>query len=258
LKQRIITGVIFGILVLALLLFHDIGRLILLVLIPILSVIEYFGISKAKLVDYFIAIAITAGIYFLISRLNIDSIYIIIFCCIVNLALIVNLYANPPFIKHSILKSLFATFYIVVPFLLAYFNKLHSDLSYVLISIMILIWVSDSCAYFVGSRVGKRKFFPSISPKKTWEGFYGAGMCVFIAAYIVGSIFNENQLSFWMIFSLIIWVLGSLGDLVASHVKRIHSVKDSGSILPGHGGFFDRFDAFIFVMPFVLLLLHFM
>lgn len=124
-----------------------------------------------------------------------------------------------------------------------------------LIAIMILIWVSDSCAYFVGSRVGKRKLFPSISPKKTWEGFYGAGMCVLIAAYIIGSVANNHEMSYWVMFAIIIWVLGSLGDLIASHVKRIHSVKDSGTILPGHGGFFDRFDAFIFVLPFICLLI---
>ena len=121
---------------------------------------------------------------------------------------------------------------------------------------MILIWVSDSSAYFVGSRIGRRKLFPSISPKKTWEGFYGAGMCTLIGAYVIASITQVNSLNFWILFALIIWVLGSLGDLIASHVKRIHGVKDSGSILPGHGGFFDRFDAFIYVLPFILLLLE--
>lgn len=119
---------------------------------------------------------------------------------------------------------------------------------------MILIWVSDSSAYFVGSQIGKRKFFPSISPKKTWEGFYGSGMCVFIFAYVFSSVTQFQNLRFWMLLALVIWILGALGDLVASHVKRLHKIKDSGSLLPGHGGFYDRFDAFIFVLPFVLFL----
>jgi len=256
LKQRIITGIIFGIVVLALLLFHDIGRTILLCLIPLLSLLEYFKITKAKGADFLISFLLISTTIALIYFFKIDLIYLIILSCLINLTLIYNLFKTPPIIKHSLLKSVYASFYISIPFALAYFMNLHSEKSYALISIMILIWVSDSCAYFVGSRVGKRKLFPSISPKKTWEGFYGGGMCVFIAAYIIGSIFKINELGFWMLFALVVWVIGSLGDLVASHVKRIHSVKDSGSILPGHGGFFDRFDAFIFVMPFILLLIY--
>jgi len=243
--------------VLALLLFHDIGRMILLALIPLLSLIEYFKITKARALEYGIFIILLGLTFGLIYFLKLDLIFLIIFCCLINVTLIWNLFKVPPVIKHHHLKSLYGAFYIAVPFMLAYFMNLHSQNSHALISIMILIWVSDSCAYFVGSRVGKRKLFPRISPKKTWEGFYGAGMCVFIAAYITGSIFKVNELGFWMLFALIIWVLGSLGDLIASHVKRIHSVKDSGSILPGHGGFFDRFDAFIFVLPFILMLVYF-
>lgn len=256
-KERIITGLIFGVVVLSLLLFYDMGRLILLVLIPLLSVIEYLKITKANVVDIIIFIVIISLISVSIYLARTNLIYILIISCIINILLIINLFNKPPFIKHMRIKSLLACFYISVPFLAAAIMNLHSELSHVLISIMILIWVSDSCAYFVGSRVGKRKLFPSISPKKTWEGFYGAGMCVFIASYIVGSLFKVHTLEFWMIFALIIWILGSLGDLIASQVKRIHKVKDSGSILPGHGGFFDRFDAFIFVLPFILLLVHF-
>ena len=217
---------------------------------------EYLKITKAKVIDY-LAVIFMIGITFgMIHFLNIPMIFLVAFCCFLNLTLIYNLFQDPPVIKHGKLKSIFGAFYISVPFLLAYFMNLHSEKSFVLISIMILIWVSDSSAYFVGSRVGKRKLFPSISPKKTWEGFYGSGMCVFIASYVIGSIFQIHNLGFWMLLALIVWALGSIGDLIASHVKRIHSVKDSGTILPGHGGFFDRFDAFIFVLPFVLLLLQ--
>lgn len=237
--------------------FHDISRLILLGLIPLLSLFEYLKITKAKLVDYIFCLLIIGFAFGLCYFLEFNPLYLILICCTINLSLVANLFLTPPFIKHTTLKSVFGAFYIVIPFMLAQILELHSTKGYALISIMILIWVSDSCAYFVGSRIGKRKLFPSISPKKTWEGFYGAGMCVFIAAYITGSIFSVNELNFWMFFALIIWILGSLGDLIASHVKRIHSVKDSGTILPGHGGFFDRFDAFIFVLPFILLLLEY-
>lgn len=238
----------------SLLIFYDLGRAILICLIPLLSVFEYLKITKAKILDVFVFVILISSVIALAFLTNIDIRYITLLSCLVNVLLVLNLFTAAPFIKHQRLKSLFATFYIAAPFIIAANMNLHSELSYILISIMILIWVSDSCAYFVGSRIGKRKLFPSISPKKTWEGFYGAGMCVFIASYITGSIFQIQILQFWMLFALIIWILGSLGDLIASQVKRIHGIKDSGSILPGHGGFFDRFDAFIFVLPFILLL----
>lgn len=253
-KQRVITGIIFGIVVLALLLFHDIGRLILIIAIPLLSVIEYSQMTKFKILDWFVLIALSAITNFVVTNFPEYTFYFLITSVLTNLFLLVNLLSRSTFVKHQMFKSVIANFYITSPFILAYHFQLHSQFQILLISIMILIWVSDSSAYFVGSQIGKRKLFPEISPKKTWEGFYGAGMCVFIFAYVIFSIGNYKQLSFWIFFALIIWILGAIGDLIASHVKRLHSIKDSGTILPGHGGFYDRFDAFIFVLPFVLFL----
>lgn len=209
--------------------------------------------TKFKLIDWVIFL-LTIVSMFLLCANNFNSIYLLIPLCILNLILILNLYLGDPIITHKKLKSIVAGLYIVSPFIVAYFQELHSSFYYLLIGIMILIWVSDSSAYFVGSQIGKRKFFPSISPKKTWEGFYGAGMCVMLFSYVIFSVTQISNFRFWLFFGLIIWILGALGDLVASHVKRLHKIKDSGSLLPGHGGFYDRFDAFIFVLPFVLLL----
>ena len=252
-KQRVITGIIFGAVVLALLLFHNVGRLILLALIPILSLIEYSQMTKFKLIDWLLFFMLVTTVFLLCAN-SVHPAFILIPICILNFVLIGNLYLNAPKIKHEKFKSILAALYIVSPFVVAYFQELHSSLYYLFIGIMILIWVSDSSAYFVGSQIGKRKFFPSISPKKTWEGFYGAGMCVMLFSYVIFSLTQFSTFQFWLFFGLIIWILGALGDLVASHVKRLHSIKDSGNLLPGHGGFYDRFDAFIFVLPFVLLL----
>ena len=223
-------------------------------MIPILAGIEYAKMTGFQWHDWLISILIIVGIYFLLQFHLSYNWLVLLAICICNILLIVNLFLAKPIIQHTSLKALLAGMYICVPFLVAYLTELHSNSFILLIAIMILIWVSDSAAYFVGSQIGKRKLFPSISPKKTWEGFYGAGMCVFVFAYIIFSLSNSMDLRFWIVFALIIWVLGALGDLVASHVKRLHSIKDSGSLLPGHGGFYDRFDAFIFVLPFILLL----
>lgn len=212
--------------------------------------------TKFKLMDWLIFGVIVSLIIYSIYKSSTLIIPLLYGVCFLNLLLVINLYRSNPFIKHQNLKSIIAAIYLMAPFAIAYFDSLHSEFYFLFIGSIILIWVSDTAAYFVGSQIGKRKLFPSISPKKTWEGFYGAGMCVFIFAYVVFSISEYKTLSFWMLFALIVWLGGAVGDLIASHVKRLHQVKDSGSLLPGHGGFYDRFDAFIFILPFVLLLNH--
>ena len=125
----------------------------------------------------------------------------------------------------------------------------------IIIGIFILIWTNDTFAYLVGKSIGKRKLFERISPKKTIEGFIG-GM---IFAIIAGVLIAQYYVSFfslvtWVLVAVIVSVFGTVGDLVESKFKRLANVKDSGSIMPGHGGIYDRLDSIIFVAPFVLLL----
>jgi len=120
-----------------------------------------------------------------------------------------------------------------------------------LLGIIFLIWTNDSFAYFTGSLIGKTKLFERISPGKTWEGFFGGlffclGMGLLIGTYL------EN-IPKWILFALIMSVFGTVGDLVESHMKRLAGMKDSGKILPGHGGVLDRFDALIFATPFIFV-----
>lgn len=125
---------------------------------------------------------------------------------------------------------------------------------YFLIGIFIIIWTNDSFAYLVGKSLGKNKLFEKISPKKTIEGFIG-GLLFALLSGIFISMFLEKTLSVyhWMIISLIVSVFGTIGDLIQSKFKRIAGVKDSGNIMPGHGGIYDRLDSVIFVIPFVYL-----
>lgn len=115
----------------------------------------------------------------------------------------------------------------------------------------VLLWASDSGAYAVGSLIGKHKLFERISPNKTWEGSVGGGTLAFLAAYFISIYVKEVSLSDWLIISLIIVVTGTFGDLFKSLLKRSANVKDSGNLLPGHGGFLDRFDSLIGSAPFV-------
>ena len=126
-----------------------------------------------------------------------------------------------------------------------------------MISILILIWVNDSFAFFVGKNFGKRKLFVSVSPKKTQEGFIGGLLFSLLFAYIV-SRFNTNFTTLnWLIIAVIISVIGTLGDLVESKFKIQANIKDSGTIMPGHGGMLDRLDSLFFAAPFVYLYINF-
>ena len=105
--------------------------------------------------------------------------------------------------------------------------------------------------------MGKNPLFPRVSPKKTWEGFLGGLVFALIAAFIFQNFHPDQSIGFYIIVAFITSVLATLGDLIQSHFKRYANVKDSGSLIPGHGGFFDRMDSAIFIAPWFYLLLNF-
>jgi len=122
---------------------------------------------------------------------------------------------------------------------------------------LLIVWVTDSGAYFTGRKFGKNKLWPEISPNKTIEGFLGGIILAVIGAIIMQ--FIEPFDVSWLVLILVVIVssiMGQMGDLVESAIKRHYDVKDSGNILPGHGGILDRFDSLLFVLP-LLNLLHF-
>ena len=123
----------------------------------------------------------------------------------------------------------------------------------IIVCIFILIWTNDTFAYLVGKSIGKIKLFVSISPKKTVEGFVGGLVFTIIASVIISKYYFLRPTYFWVITALIVSFFGTIGDLVESKFKRIANVKDSGNIMPGHGGMLDRLDSIIFVAPFLFL-----
>ena len=122
--------------------------------------------------------------------------------------------------------------------------------------ILLLMWTNDSFAYLIGRNFGKRRWFPEISPMKTVEGYIGGLLFSVLAAILISRYISILSLGQWMIMSLTIVVFGNIGDLVESRLKRSAGVKDSGDILPGHGGLLDRLDSLLFAAPFAFLVLH--
>jgi len=131
-----------------------------------------------------------------------------------------------------------------------------SDKGWIIPVILIAsIWINDTMAYMVGSFIGKTPF-SKISPKKTWEGTGGGGiLCIMVVSLAGYYIFNVKNMSLLIVISSIAAVVGTSGDLLESKLKRMAGVKDSGHIMPGHGGFLDRFDSLILATPFVWLYL---
>lgn len=123
----------------------------------------------------------------------------------------------------------------------------------IIIAIFILIWTNDTFAYIVGKTIGKNKLLERISPKKTIEGFLGGVVFAAVAGIIIAKYYIDSSIFIWIVTALIVSVFGTIGDLVESKFKRLANVKDSGNIMPGHGGIFDRLDSIIFVAPFLFL-----
>lgn len=120
------------------------------------------------------------------------------------------------------------------------------------VGILLILWANDSGAYFAGRALGKRKLFERISPKKTWEGFIGGALLSFLVALLISTYFDVVSQIEWLAVAFIIVITGTLGDLVESLFKRSISIKDSGSVIPGHGGFLDRFDGLLLSLPFIV------
>lgn len=171
---------------------------------------------------------------------------------LVFLAFVYELYtaSEKPFANIGIL--LLGMVYIGIPFalllLIGFLN--HQFSPNIVFGLLAMTWMNDTGAYLVGSQIGKTKLFPRISPGKTWEGSTGGVVVTFIVAYLLSLLFTDLRLMDWLILAAIVSLFGSIGDLVESMLKRSLKIKDSGNLLPGHGGILDRFDAFIFLLPF--------
>jgi phosphatidate cytidylyltransferase len=128
---------------------------------------------------------------------------------------------------------------------------------HLLLAFFVMIWVNDSGAYLVGVNFGRHRLFERISPKKSWEGFIGGVAFTLLAAWLLGRWIQVGPQWLWLLAGAMTAIFGTLGDLIESMLKRSVQRKDSGSLLPGHGGFLDRLDGALFAAPFVGLLFYF-
>jgi glutamate dehydrogenase (NAD(P)+) len=154
----------------------------------------------------------------------------------------------------SIAHTFLGIIYVGMPFVLLHLISFHQGFYHyeLVLGILLMIWVNDIGGYFAGSLLGRHKLFERISPKKTWEGSLGGGVLTLLTSYIIALYYTHWDMVHWMLIGGIILIAGTYGDLVESLLKRSLQIKDSGSIIPGHGGFLDRFDSLLLAVPLVV------
>ncbi len=162
---------------------------------------------------------------------------------------------------HKLSQAAITTLYTVVPYVfiikIPYLNTQHTYEGIIIFMVFILIWANDSFAYLIGKSIGKNKLFERISPNKTIEGFIGGVLATMTLSYFIGNQFDILTPIQWSVIGGLVSIFGVIGDLIASQFKRITKVKDTGKIIPGHGGVIDRLDSAIFASPFIYLYLKF-
>lgn len=181
-----------------------------------------------------------------------------ILAVVILLGLVTALFLNRPSAPTDLLLTLGAAIYLGMTLRFLALMRTRPDGLRWLLVMAITVWVMDSGAYFTGRAIGKHKFWERISPKKTWEGFFGGLIAGAIAAALLAPFLTPGGV-WWQgaLLGVVAGIAGPLGDLSESLFKRQAGAKDSSHLIPGHGGFFDRIDSFIFVAPVMYLILQF-
>ncbi|MEA3446707.1 MAG: phosphatidate cytidylyltransferase, partial [Bacteroidota bacterium] len=176
------------------------------------------------------------------------------------LIFVIELYRKHSHPFSNIAITLLGPAYIFLPFALfsglVFFNENTNYNPDILLGLFILIWIYDSGAYIFGVSFGKHRLFERISPKKSWEGLIGGVVSALLVAWLISGWLVTITLTDWFAITIIVIVAGTYGDLAESMLKRSLGVKDSGNIMPGHGGILDRFDAVLLASPLVFTYLE--
>lgn len=265
---RAFTGVLF-VTIMVTCFFQPVAMVFLFALITCLSLWEYSGlVNNIEDVTINRFISTVAGVYLFLAISAINSGFVqtnavfMPYLLTIIYLFVSELYTKNKNAVHDLSYTMLGQMYVALPLsiinVLAFRTATDGNIHFYYLlplSVFIFLWTSDTGAYCVGSLFGKHKLFPRISPAKSWEGSIGGGFLVLVAAFLVslldqnhGNLSGLNTLQ-WLGLGLVVTVFGTWGDLVESLIKRTLGIKDSGTILPGHGGMLDRFDSSLLAIP---------
>ena len=265
---RAFTGVLF-VTIMVTCFFQPVAMVFLFALITCLSLWEYSGlVNNIEDVTINRFISTVAGVYLFLAISAVNSGFVqtnavfMPYLLTIIYLFVSELYTKNKNAVHDLYYTMLGQMYVALPLsiinVLAFRTATDGNIHFYYLlplSVFIFLWTSDTGAYCVGSLFGKHKLFPRISPAKSWEGSIGGGFLVLVAAFLVslldqnhGNLSGLNTLQ-WLGLGLVVTVFGTWGDLVESLIKRTLGIKDSGTILPGHGGMLDRFDSSLLAIP---------
>lgn len=268
--QRTITGVLFVAILIGSILFSHLSFGLLFIIVSGLTIRE-FGqlVNKTEGVEINKTITMLGGAYLFLAIMGFsidvsDSKIFIPYLLLIMYLMISELYLKK---ENPVLNWAYSTLsqlYIGLPFAMLNILAFHNDVqtggvSYnpiLPLSLFVFLWLNDTGAYCVGSLFGKHRLFERISPKKSWEGSFGGAAVAIAASFIFAHYFPFLSIFEWVGFSIVIVVFGTWGDLTESLLKRRLGIKDSGTILPGHGGLLDRFDSALMAIPAAVVYLY--
>ena len=285
--KRTATGFLIVLVIIGAIALNSLSFVALFFLVMLGTLYEFYNnLLRAKIHPQTVYGLMIASMFYIFAFLNaigfIPIRFIFLFFPLVSVIFLAELFLreNRPF--HNIAFTLLGLFYIALPFSLFHYFVFHPSeelilksggeadivnfvfqpgfkVNYyyqILLGFFFLNWLNDTGAYLIGVPFGKHKLFKRISPKKSWEGFFGGAMFSIATAILLARFFPVLQVHDWLVIAFIVIVFATFGDLVESMLKRYLGLKDSGSILPGHGGLLDRFDGVIFSAPIVYAYLN--
>lgn len=257
------TGAGFVIAILGAVILHYYLFSVLFLVITILAIHEFLSIHGNRRNKHTLP-PIAAGAFAYLStvlvwfRLVPDD-FLLLNILLIPLLLITSLYSKSPQAIREITLAVFGLVYIALPLTALNLLFVENSSSYqpdLIIGFFIIIWTYDSFAYLVGVTFGRHRLFERISPKKSWEGTLGGFVFGLIAAALIAQFLSLYSIGHWLVLAIIIMVFGTFGDLLESLLKRSLNIKDSGRVLPGHGGLLDRFDAVLLAAPAAVVYVH--
>jgi phosphatidate cytidylyltransferase len=252
---RALSGSVYVLLLVGATLYSQYSFLLLFGILLLFSVSEFCKLVTLKPIIPIIIATVGYILFNLNSTIKTNEILLLIAALLVSIRSLLFLFEKKDRFLDTQAKYVFLIGYLIIPIII--FTKIpfinNQYLPEIIISILVIIWCNDTFAYLVGITMGKNKLFERISPKKTVEGCVGGVVFAVVAGILLAHFYLHQDHIKWIIIAMIVSAFGTLGDLIESKFKRLAGVKDSGHIMPGHGGFLDRLDSIIFVAPFVYL-----